>query len=371
MNSIFPSTRLGRIARIRSGDAISKSQMTDYGVPVFGANGKMGYVSVPNFPNGALCVGRVGSCGAINHHKYPVFISDNALVVAPSANSNPTFIEYVLRSTDFAPMVNQGAMPLLTGGDLAELRVSHPDLPTQAAIANYLDRKTAAIDALIEKKERLIEEVRKYQEAVIAEAVAPRQGWMEAFARRLIKEVKRGKAKSSDVLFEGECCSVPYLTPESIQNNSFFASSENKIPESMASYGRGDVAFCNIASVGKCGLITEDAGGNPQILGFSASSLVTPEFLLLLLRSRRKEFLLSATSSVVPYLPLEMILNTKFHVPEMEVQCEIYEFVNSKMLNSEKVIQVAEETLRNLKLLRSAMISEAVTGKLPLPAEIQ
>ncbi len=46
-----------------------------------------------------------------------------------------------------------------------------PPLPTQKAIADYLDEKTAAIDALIEKKRKLLDLLAEERAALINQAV--------------------------------------------------------------------------------------------------------------------------------------------------------------------------------------------------------
>ena len=48
---------------------------------------------------------------------------------------------------------------------------SLPDLPTQKAIADFLDRETARIDQLIEKKQRLVEVLGEKRQVVISHAV--------------------------------------------------------------------------------------------------------------------------------------------------------------------------------------------------------
>src|SRR5690606_25840038 len=50
-------------------------------------------------------------------------------------------------------------------------RVEVPDLPTQKAIADFLDRETARIDQLIEKKQRLVEALQSKRISLISEAV--------------------------------------------------------------------------------------------------------------------------------------------------------------------------------------------------------
>ena len=47
--------------------------------------------------------------------------------------------------------------PSLRVSDLNRFRVAYPPLPEQQAFADFLDRKTAQIDTLIAKKQRLIE----------------------------------------------------------------------------------------------------------------------------------------------------------------------------------------------------------------------
>jgi len=54
---------------------------------------------------------------------------------------------------------------------MAKIPLLLPPLPEQEKIANYLDRKTAQIDELIAKKERLIELLEEEKTAVINEAV--------------------------------------------------------------------------------------------------------------------------------------------------------------------------------------------------------
>ena len=55
--------------------------------------------------------------------------------------------------------------------DISKLPVSWPSKPEQTTIATFLDRETAKIDALVEKKERLIELLQEKRTALITRAV--------------------------------------------------------------------------------------------------------------------------------------------------------------------------------------------------------
>jgi len=52
-----------------------------------------------------------------------------------------------------------------------DLLLPHPSLPSQRAIADFLDRKTAAIDALIEQKGRLVATCEERRAALISDVI--------------------------------------------------------------------------------------------------------------------------------------------------------------------------------------------------------
>lgn len=354
MSSRFPKVRLGRVAKIRSGDAISKTDMTDDGVPVFGANGQMGYAPQANFPQGALCVGRVGSCGAVNHHKRSVFVSDNALVLQPREGASVSFLEYVLRCTDFAPMVNQGAMPLLTGGDLAELRVPFPAQEVQTAIANYLDAKTAVIDALIAKKELLIEELKKYEEAVIAEAVKPREGWSKAKLKGVVCALPKSTRAAGEAVEAG---AYP-----------FFVSGQQ-------------VKACEAPDYVDCDAVVLATGGGPAVhlatgkFSFSTDcwALVAKPgahtgFIYYLLLSRKEALAeLGFRGAGIKHLDKDWLLNSDIAAPSGAEQAAIAAALSRQTAHIRKLVENAESAISEARKLRSSLISEAVTGKLTLP----
>ena len=57
------------------------------------------------------------------------------------------------------------------GDELKQLWIAVPPLPEQRAIAAFLDRETARIDALVSKKERLIELLQEKRTALISRTV--------------------------------------------------------------------------------------------------------------------------------------------------------------------------------------------------------
>jgi restriction endonuclease S subunit len=66
----------------------------------------------------------------------------------------------------------RAAQPHLNAEELGNCLVFLPSLTEQHAIADFLDRETAKIDALSGKVKEAIEKLREYRSALISAAVA-------------------------------------------------------------------------------------------------------------------------------------------------------------------------------------------------------
>lgn len=64
-----------------------------------------------------------------------------------------------------------GGQPNLSQDDLRKVQIQIPHLPEQKAIATFLDRETAKIDALSDKVNTIIEMLKEYRTALISSAV--------------------------------------------------------------------------------------------------------------------------------------------------------------------------------------------------------
>ena len=110
----------------------------------------------PCFENGkkALAEGLAGGMG---------FATSEVHVLRPEVGRiDPRFLLYLLSSEHFRAegmrgMTGAGGLRRVGEGAILDHRVEVTDLPTQKRIAAFLDRETARIDALIEKKQRLVQ----------------------------------------------------------------------------------------------------------------------------------------------------------------------------------------------------------------------
>lgn len=93
--------------------------------------------------------------------------------VAPGPKLHARFAFWCLRShhcySQWEAGIGGATFRALNLGPLAETRVPNPDLATQRQIADFLDRETARIDLLTEKKQRLVELLGDRYEATAAQ----------------------------------------------------------------------------------------------------------------------------------------------------------------------------------------------------------
>ncbi|MFB8386918.1 restriction endonuclease subunit S [Microbacterium sp. NPDC055910] len=169
----WETIKLGLIARFKSGDAIDSARINESGeYPVYGGGGFRGYTDSFNVDAVAPMIGRQGAlCGKvwIGHGK--VYATEHAIVAYSGRRCDPEWLRYILSVMDLGQYSTSAAQPGISVETVASKRVPVPSLPEQRAIADYLDRETAQIDAFIAKNEDLITLLTERRAAVIAHAV--------------------------------------------------------------------------------------------------------------------------------------------------------------------------------------------------------
>jgi type I restriction enzyme S subunit len=165
--------RLKYVVEMNSGNGITSEMIKEEGdFPVFGGNGIRGYYSHYTHEGSFILIGRQGAlCGNINYSNGKFWASEHAIVCTPKIEYNVKWFGELLRTMNLNQYSVSAAQPGLSVENLKVLQIPIPPLPEQHAIAAYLDRKTAEIDALIVDKKRLLELYEEEKTALINQAV--------------------------------------------------------------------------------------------------------------------------------------------------------------------------------------------------------
>ena len=98
--------------------------------------------------------------------------------------NRPRFLQYMLThmSPQFLMHAVKSVVPCVDRNDVHAERTAVPPLPEQRAIASFLDRETAKIDALIAKVQEAIDRLKELRTALISAAVTGKIDVREAAA---------------------------------------------------------------------------------------------------------------------------------------------------------------------------------------------
>jgi type I restriction enzyme S subunit len=307
-------------------------------------------------------------------------ITSAYVTIRPSKVVHPKFLNYFLKHMDFRKdfyALGAGVRQSLKFDELRSVKVPVPTLTEQKVIVDYLDRETARIDALIEKKQRMMglasELVGSKIESVLNSFVAncPRP----SLAYVLSAQITDGPHETPEFVESG----VPFLSVDNIQNSQidfehtrFISSEENARFSRKSKPIFGDVLLTKAASVGKVALVATDVEFNiwsPIAILRPNRERLTPEYLWWLFRSPRIQMQLQlyATSSTQQNISMRDLSSIRLDVPSLDVQGVCVSQLNKVDAWSRNLL---EKMVKDKELLierRQALITAAVTGELEIP----
>ncbi len=270
----------------------------------------------------------------------------------------------------------------LAKGKLDEVIVTEPPALEQRAIAAFLDRETARIDALVVKKERLIELLQEKRTALIEAAVGGERGSRETRLGYYV-DLLPGYAFPSEE-FSHDPDDVRLLrgvnvSPECIRWDDTVlwpASKSTRFTDYHLK--EGDLVFGMDRPWISAGIrVAEVTGADvPSLLlqrvaRLRARSGLSQKYLKLVLSSPqfRAYFEPILTGISVPHVSPEQILSFRFRPTALDVQELTCRQLGTHLMEIKSMRDVLERSIDRLKELRTALISAAVTGKIDVRTE--
>jgi type I restriction enzyme S subunit len=371
------------------------------------------YVSEANFlefrrkasPSvGDLLMGKAASTGKIarvtTDLEFAIW-SPLALLRLDTHLVDSRFVEYVLKTPALQQQIddlcNANTQKNIGMGDIPKLAFGLPLLQEQERIANFLDDKTARIDALIAEKERLLEKLKDYAysfasqamtrglnpNAVLKETGSPEVGRIPSHWKlerlKFLGEVCSGVAKGKE-LNGADTISLPYLRVANVQDGYLDLDNVQEIEVALSDATRyllqpGDVLMNEGGDNDKLGrgavwqgqispcihqnhvfaVRLTDPTQSEWVARFTSTDAARAYFFL---RSKQSTNLASINQSNVRELPVPM--------PPEEERKEVLAEVKRVTGNAEGLITHAKTHIARLREYRSSLISAAVTGQLDI-----
>ena len=311
----------------------------------------------------------------------------------------PKFVVYALSAEKYLGWLNGicrgGTRDRVSRSMLGAIKIWKPPLLEQRAIAAFLDRVTAKIDALVAKKERLIELLQEKRSALITHAVTKGldpdvpmkdsgvewQGeipahWEVKRTRDFADSLQTGPFGSQLHAHEYITAGIPVINPANLQRGRLVADSDCSVDDVTAArladhrLLTGDILFARRGEIGRCGIVTSQQQG--WLCGTGCLRMRT----LLDIAAPRFLFHVFSTSGISEWLQLRSVgstmqnLNTSIvggipvAVPKSTEQRAIADFLDRETANLDSLMARVHEAIERLKELRTTLISAAVTGKI-------
>lgn len=264
-------------------------------------------------------------------------------------------------------------------------------LSEQAAIAAFLDRETARIDSLIEKKRRFIELLQEKRSALISHAVtrglnpvAPLRDsgieWLGQIPAHW--EVKRLRFLTSQITVGIVVTPSKYYTDDGIpalrslnvkpghitSQDLVFISEESNVLLAKSKIYRGDLVSIRTGQPGTTAVVDDSYHGANciDLIITRSSKAFDSQFMCFVLNSDRAAVQFSAGSdgALQQHFNIETAKNLLIPLPPMEEQLIITQYVDRETTRLDNLRTKVESAIDKLKEYRSALITGAVTGKI-------
>jgi len=353
--------------------------------------------------------GTIGQTALFSKVPYQTAFINAQMIIARPTNIFPEFLKYISMSVLWAKQLDfysyGTAQQQLSGAILGILRLALPPLDEQKVIARFLDHKTKQIDDLIAKKEALIEKLDEKRTALISHAVTkgldpnvpmkdsgiewlgeiPKH-WSITRLRFLVSKIEQGWSPSCHN-YQAEEDEWGVLKVGCV-NGTKFDFNENKLlpydlePKIQYEINDGDILMSRANTkelLGSAAIVI-----NPRkklllcdkLYRLSAKNTINNKYLVQLLRSSiaRFQYERDATgaSGSMQNIGQDTIKNLIIQLPSLIEQQEIANFLDRKAVEIDIQKAKIQEAIERLKEYRTALITNAVTGKIdvrqvPLP----
>ncbi len=331
---------------------------------------------VTHFKKGDVLFGKLRPYLAkVTAPKFSGFCSTEILVLRPKQGFNARYISFALSSPDFIDRVNAATfgvkMPRASWENVGAERIYLPNLSTQRAIADFLDRETARIDLLIEKKQRLVELLgERFLSDLERKTFLGDFPSSEKMPFRWVCRITQGQVDPTSEYWQERIL----IAPNHIESRTGrLLASETAVEQGATSgkyaYVKGTVLYSKIRPALAKACIAPNSGMcSADMYPIIPDMRLRPEYLLMqLLSSRFTEWAtLESMRVAMPKINREALGNFRLRVPPLSVQASLIEEYSVERKKFEDVSDTVRASVDRLKEYRSALITSAVTGQIDL-----
>ena len=315
---------------------------------------------------------------------YDGSVSLISIVLKPKG-INPRFAHHLLRSPAFQEEFYRWGHGIVADlwttrfSDMKNIRLHIPDRKTQKAIADFLDRETARIDQLIEKKQRLValldERIKRFADGIAGQL----EGALAMPLRRVLIKIEQGWSPDCEAR-QAEAGEWGVLKVGCVNGWRFQPDEHKALPTSLTprphlEVKKGDLLMSRANSRDLVGSVAIVDGKFDRLmlcdklyrLHFDKKK-IDPQFAVIALRSDEArqyyEERSNGASASMQNIGQETVRSLIISLPDLSEQSRLCtKFYNSEKTSTKAKVSV-ERSIDRLVEFRAALITAAVTGQI-------
>ncbi len=347
---------------------------------------------------GTVLFAMYASLGALARLRTRATWSQAILGITPKAEDScdADFVCYWLAALRprLAAIARSNTQDNLNASQVANLSFPMLSVTVQRKIADYLDRETAWIDALIAKKQRAIDLVRSRRARVIGDLLLgfasrdpslPARDWASSLPAKwpitnlgkCLERATYGFTNPMPSVDDG-----PYmLTANDIGDGSILYSTARRTSEeayvtAITNKSRPRLGDVLVTKDGTLGRIARADGAraciNQSVALLRPSEILQPEFLVALLRAAPYQELMAfqAGGTTIKHIYVTRIVKMPIPLPPLDAQQELAKRVRTTDEREDETLNLLGQSLAILQERRHAVITAAVGGELDVPVAV-
>lgn len=285
----------------------------------------------------------------------------------------PRFVFYVTQGTEFQQAIQRDAVSNTISNFNAEryanLSIPLPPTTEQQLIADFLDRETAQIDAMIDAQRDLVIRLKERRTAMISSHVADDIGARRVQLRRVVR-VSDGLVDPTKSPFTD----MPLIAPNHIESGTGrLVEAVDSAADQSAISGKGHVRAGQLIyskirpALNKLAIAPSDclcsADMYPLIVN---QSMVVTRFLLYAMLDQAfvDQAVMVSERVAMPKVNRETLAGLVIPLPRIERQKDVVAHLDSSTAHIDSTIDAAQASITLMQERRSALISAAVTGRI-------
>ncbi len=383
--------RLKFVSSIIAGQSPSSTDVSFFngGMPFLQGKAEFGSVSpIPRYecavaPRscevGDILVSVRAPVGAIN-------LADQRYCIGRGLNAvraeaiEPGFLRWVLESAErrLRSEANGSTFEAITAWNIGEVPYVDCSRGTQRTIADYLDRETGEIDAMLAKLNSLSEALAERKVLVIQNLTQRSDSgvrWTAVPTAHLFSSIGSGTTPKGLHYYAESGSGIPWVTTSELRESVIVETTQDVTEEAVGAlsalrvHPRGSVVIAMYgATIGRLAMLGVDAAMNQACCAFSSPRNVDSRFFYYALWGQRGELILEANGGGQPNISQGFLRRWRVPCPPLVEQRRIADHLDEVTGRIDAMVAKVAELKALLVERRAALITNVVTGRKKIPS---